>query len=344
MILVSKYKVTMKDIAQHTGYSINTVSQSLRGVYPSKETQEKVVAAANSLGYIGNSIASSMRLGETRTIAIIQSDISNPYFSRMIRQFVNYLSSENYTAIIYNTDNIFKSEKNAILSAIRHNVDGLLICPDDSYSEKTYQLLKSTKVPYVMYANDLPYDDVTSVRINEIKGGYLACRHLIKRGCQNIVMLTGNRSINAARLRLKGYEQALTEHGLPYCQENVITVPNLFATQSQDQEEWNTIFSCLSSSSEFDGIVAYSDQIALKTLQGLRDNGFDRIPIDQIPIVGFDNILETFPIPLPLASISYTEEQAMAVEASRLLIDKIREKKDFKPQKLILDVKLFEHN
>ncbi|WP_159448961.1 MULTISPECIES: LacI family DNA-binding transcriptional regulator [Oscillospiraceae] len=339
MNMNGKQRVTMKDIAQHTGYSINTVSQVLRGIYPSGPTCDKVLAAAKELGYIGNSIASSMRLGSTKTIAIIQSDISNPYFGRLIRNFVNILSERGYTATIYNTDNVLSHERAAVISAIRQNVDGILFGPDDIHSGESVEFLYNSRIPFVVFANDVSNPNISSVRIDEVKGGFLATRHLISQGCRNIVMATAPKGILSAQLRLEGYRQALEKSSLPYRNANILSVPSVFASQGGHRRAWKEVCAQLAQL-PFDGIVAFSDQVALKLLQGLREQGFERIAIDQIPIVGFDNILEAFPLPLPLSSIGCAGED-IAHASPRLLLEMIEKGEDFVPQKLVLDVKVY---
>ncbi|MEG1516312.1 MAG: LacI family DNA-binding transcriptional regulator, partial [Clostridia bacterium] len=135
-----KARVTLKDIAERMGLSINTVSRSLRGIYPTEEITQRVLDCAKDMGYIGNSIASSMRSGSTRTIAVILGDIANPHYARMVKVMANYLSKSSYTLIIYNTENSLDYEANAILSAIRRGVDGVLICPNE-FEEKNVEIL-----------------------------------------------------------------------------------------------------------------------------------------------------------------------------------------------------------
>lgn len=335
----NNHRVTMKDIAEKTGVSINTVSYALRGIRVAEETQAKILAAADELGYFGNSIASSMRLGVTQTVAIVQSDISNPYFSRMVRAFVNYFNMHEYTAHIYNTENDPKREQDAIISALRQNVAGLLICPEEHHFDEDYPMLQRSGTPFVVFTTDVNNPTISTVRIDEVKGGYIATEYLLQEGCRNIIMVSGPGNVMSARYRLEGYRQALNAYGLPFRTVNVIYSPSLFASVKSHNEEWNAIFSRLANNEEFDGIVAFSDQVALRVLQGLREHGFSRIPLDKIPIVGFDNIMENFPLPYPLSSVSYAEED-MAVVAPRLLLQMIHEGDEYIPQKIVLDVKV----
>ncbi|MFQ9800132.1 MAG: LacI family DNA-binding transcriptional regulator [Clostridia bacterium] len=79
--------VTLADIANKTGFSVNTVSHALHDKKDiSAKTKEQIQAVAKEMGYIRNSSASSLRSGKTKSIAIIVGDISNPHFSIMIKE------------------------------------------------------------------------------------------------------------------------------------------------------------------------------------------------------------------------------------------------------------------
>ena len=77
-------RVTLQDIARETGYSINTVSHALRNKDDiARETRERIQRVAQDMGYMGNQIASSLRSGRTRTLAVILGNMSNPFYGIM---------------------------------------------------------------------------------------------------------------------------------------------------------------------------------------------------------------------------------------------------------------------
>ena len=81
-------RVTLKDIAEKTGFTVNTVSQALRGSPKLREeTKAAIRAAAKELGYVHNALAGSLRSGSSRTIAIIVGDTSNLRFSIQLHAF-----------------------------------------------------------------------------------------------------------------------------------------------------------------------------------------------------------------------------------------------------------------
>jgi len=332
-------RITLKDIAQHTGYSVNTVSRALRGVYPSEESTKKIFAAAEELGYIGNSIASSMRLGETRTIAVILGDIANPHYARIVKTMANYLSKCAYTLTIYNTENSMEYEKNAIISSIRHGVDGVLICPIET-SERNVEILKKHHMPFVIFGRGDRDPSVTTVRLDDVRGGYIAAKHLIDLGCENIVFINGPEQLVTSQERLLGFMRAFSRVGKTVDPKNIVHLPSLNMLTGPNNRNWKNMIGKLLEEVPFDGIVAFSDQVALKALYVMRQLRDRQIPSPDIPVVGFDNIMESLPMPLKFSSVGYATED-IALAASDLLLRMLR--CETAPKQLVMNVRLYNY-
>ena len=96
-------RVTLKDIAEKTGFTVNTVSQALRGSPKLREeTKAAIRAAAKELGYVHNALAGSLRSGSSRTIAIIVGDTSNLRFSIQLHAFELAFRTLGYQVIVMN--------------------------------------------------------------------------------------------------------------------------------------------------------------------------------------------------------------------------------------------------
>ena len=338
---IQKNRVTLKDIAEETELSINTVSRVLRGMYATPGVTQRVFDAAERLGYIGNSAASSMRSGTTRTIAIIMEDISNPHYSRLLKIMSNFLGRQGYTSIIFNTENSLEYEKNALLSALRRGVDGILICPDDS-DPANVNFLKEQTVPFVVFNRGDRDPGVSTVKLDNVKGGRLAARHLLCKGCRGIIFVNGPQDSNSGRERMEGIRQAFETEGIAFDESRTLYAPGLFGSMTRDESGWAEIAGTIMADPLFDGLIAFSDQVALKVLHDLRALGFSRIPIDKLPVVGFDNTMDTFPLPLPISSVGFACED-IGIEAPKLLLEMIEGGERF-PKKIVLDVKLCERD
>lgn len=323
-------KVLLKDIARNTGFSINTVSRALSDKPDiSDETKGLIRETANEMGYIVNSTASALRSGVSNIISIIIGDISNPHFSLMVKQIETYVKQMGYVLFIINTDEDEQKERDAINAALSKNVDGIIICPSPN-GEENIRYLNNTHTPFVLIGRHLESIDSDYVVCDDVKGGYLATKHLLDLGHKNVLFFNGPLTVSSARERLMGYKKALEESGIGYSKERVVELP-LTMDHSTDE-----IRRRLSKSKGCTGIVAFSDMIAWKIISVLREMQID-VPKD-ISVVGFDNIQSEYVFPERLTSVS-TSNVTMAQKAAEMVTLKIKGSEDG-PTSIVLDTSL----
>lgn len=181
--------VTLKDIAAKTGYSVNTVSRALRDKDDiAVETREMIQRTAREMGHVSNTLAASLRLGYTNTMAVILGDISNPHFSIMMKEIEGYAWKAGYTSILFNTNENEELELAAIQSALNKNVDGIIICPAQKTPDNLIYL-KESGVPFVLIGRrDEAYSYVVC---NDELGGFQATKELLAAGHRDILLLHG---------------------------------------------------------------------------------------------------------------------------------------------------------
>lgn len=231
--------VTLKDIAQATGFSANTVSRALADKPDiSEETKKVIREKASEMGYIANALASFLRSGVSRNIAIIVGDISNPHFSVMVKEMQTLLQRKGYNSIIFNTDEKAAMERQAITTSLSQNVDGIILCPAPG-GEENIRFLQMHDKPFVMIGRHFSGQDASYVVCDDVNGGYAATRYLLERGHRNILFLNGPGGISSSAERLKGYRKALEEAGIAWRSELVHTVP---LTSGKGTEKMREIF------------------------------------------------------------------------------------------------------
>src|SRR5690554_2646292 len=163
-------RVTLKTIAEATGYSINTVSRALKNKKDiSKESRRYIQETAQSLGYVTNAVASALRSGKTGTIAVILGDISNPHFSIMVKEIEEAAHEHGYNIIVINTNEDVERERAAILSAMSKQVDGVILCPTQK-SAKNLELMADT-IPFVVIGRRFTDIETDYVIIDDCKAG-----------------------------------------------------------------------------------------------------------------------------------------------------------------------------
>ncbi|MBO4940957.1 MAG: LacI family DNA-binding transcriptional regulator [Clostridia bacterium] len=303
--------ITLADIAAKTGFSINTVSHALHDKPDiSQKTKDYIIKTANEIGYIANSSASSLRSGKTKSIAIICGDISNPYFSIMIREMEITLKNYGYTSFIINTDENQKIEKNAIISAISRGTDGIVLCPVQENNENI-DFIKSKKMPYILIGRR--FDESSSyVVCDDENGGKLAAMHLFDEGIKKILFLNGPSYISSASERLSGIEIAFREADIPL--ENLCTEEISITTEQ-------TIEALLSKHSDCEAVICFSDLIAMQVCHCLKEAG-KNVPQD-ISVIGFDNIASNFYFSPMLSSVTSSKRKmaSFAIEALMKMIE-----------------------
>ena len=165
--------VTLKDIAQATGFSANTVSRALADKPDiSEETKKVIREKASEMGYIANALASFLRSGVSRNIAIIVGDISNPHFSVMVKEMQTLLQRKGYNSIIFNTDEKAAMERQAITTSLSQNVDGIILCPAPG-GEENIRFLQMHDKPFVMIGRHFSGQDASYVVCDDVNGARL---------------------------------------------------------------------------------------------------------------------------------------------------------------------------
>lgn len=332
-------KVTLRDIAVTTGFSVNTVSHALKGKSDiSLATRQLIRQSAKDLGYIADTVAGSLRSGVSCTIAVILGDMSNPHFGLWVREIETAAFQKGYSTLIINTDEDAGVERAGIKTAIGKRVDGIILCPTQD-NLNNLNLLKSTGIPFVLIGRRWEDPTLNYVVPDEVEGGSLATRYLLDQGCHNILMLNGPSHISSASERQTGFCQAHRDQGLT-CDQRYIRHVGIKSAQCQTVLE-----QVLDEKLPFDGVLAFSDMLALEAITVLQDS--HRFA-QRIPVVGFDDILDGLIMPVSLTSVT-SAEGSIAGHAVDILITLMKKSDDdcispdTSPIQKVLRVKLAEH-
>lgn len=320
-------RCTLQDIAERTGFTVNTVSRALKDKSDiSVATRETIKAIADEMGYVRNRAASSLRSGRTKTIGVIVGGMSNPYYGIMTDALQNVASSLGYSLLIFCSRDHADLEAQAVETALSYQVDGILLFPCAD-SSATIRRLRAVGMPYVLMARHLSAPEDDYVVCDDEEGGYLAARHLIEAGHKRLGFLSSFDVVYSSENRLHGFYRALESCGLP--KENGMVACCIDKEETLGQlERWIKI--------GVTGIFVFCDEEAWRAVSLLQAQGL-AIPRD-MAIVGFDNIQGILPIPAPLCSISYSIED-MAKSGIDLLRKRIH-RETLPPQQIVFTPKL----
>ncbi|MEN3203002.1 MAG: LacI family DNA-binding transcriptional regulator [Atribacterota bacterium] len=315
---------TIYDVAQRAGVSPATVSRALSGAKGvSEATRQKVLAAAKELHYSPNYIARSLKKRQTNTIALIISDITNPFFTTLARGVEDKASEHGFNTIFCNTDEDPKVEAAYVELMLRRQVDGLLIssCSDG----ESLRLLARKDVPVVLVDRRITHSRWDYVIGDSEYGAYALTRHLIEvHGKRRIAIISGPLVLSTSRERIEGYKRALREAG-------VVLSPEYIRVGAYKEEfGYQAMRELLAGSFSVEAVFAGNNVIAVGVIRAARELGV-RVPED-LALVTFDDfdlLSALFPFLTAAKQPAYTIG-AIAVEMllERIRGEKIRERRE----------------
>ena len=215
-------KVTIRDVAREAGVSVTLVSFVMNAkmgkngrldcpVNPN--TAARVLEVAKRLGYRRNNAAASLRSGRSRTIAVIVSDISMPFFADICRQIENIAYKEGYTVIFASSEENPQKLAHLVETMVGFNVEGLIIAPCLGCENALSRAL-SVQIPTVLIDRDFPGEGFGRVLVDNVDSGKMAANYLIHQGYGKIEMITYKMSPTSITEREHGYAKAMEEAGL----------------------------------------------------------------------------------------------------------------------------------
>lgn len=213
----SNLRPTMRDVAKLAGVSIKTVSRVVnKEPMVSDELTSRVQAAAAQLGYRPNFTASTLRRSEgtTRTIGLLLKDVSNPFSAALLRAIEDTCREREVVVISASIEEDAQRERQLSQALLSRQVDGLIVVPTPG--NQAYLAREVERGTPVVFVDRPPIGlDADTVATDNDRGAYEAVSHLIARGHSRIAFLGDRPDISTATERLRGYQQALFDAGLP---------------------------------------------------------------------------------------------------------------------------------
>lgn len=293
--------------------------------YIHKNTRERVEQAIVELGYVPNALARSLRFKQTKTLALVITDITNPFFTTLARGVEDAASEQGFSVIFCNTDESRDDEAEYLNVLVQKQVDGVLLVPAVSSSDAV-SFLKDRGVPFVALDRRIPDAQIDIVRCDSEGGAYQLTQHLLALGHRHIAALSGPQDVMTATDRVDGYRRAMTENGLA---DSVMILHGKFSVESG----FEMAKRALQQSPRPTAFFTANNFIAVGALRALRDAGL-RVPED-ISVVAFDDLPEVFIIE-PFLTVLRQPAYEIGMRATSLLLDRLTGKTTAPPQEIIL--------
>ncbi|HEY3312441.1 MAG TPA: LacI family DNA-binding transcriptional regulator [Anaerolineales bacterium] len=323
---------TIHDVARRAGVASITASRVINNSgYASQKTRELVLAAAREMGYIPNRLASSLRSRRTNVLALVLTDITNPFFTVAARGVEDAANQAGYTVIFCNTDEDQDKERKYVEILMQNRVDGVILVPSDSDSTSV-EFLQQNGVQVVVIDRHVSNKKVDQVRCDSVGGAYQLTRLLTSLGHKRIALLNGPENVSTAADRLLGYTQAIREAGSILPEQGLIFSGNF--TRASGYEMTQKV---LSMRVRPTALFAANNFIALGALQALQEARL-RVPED-MAVVAFDDLPESL-VTSPFLTAAAQPVYEMAARATEILIRRLAGENPAEFEELIFPTKL----
>lgn len=316
---MTKKNATIYDISKKLNVSVATVSRALNN-HPriSQATKELVLKTAKEMNYKQNNLAKALKSGETKNVGIIVPYINTNFFSSVIRGIEEELSTQGYHVIICQSHEDVLTEKKHLNTLLNAQVDGIFMSVSRTTvdTEHIQHILDTTNTPIIFFDRKKDIPGISTVTIDDYRGGYMATEHLINEGYKNICHFAGDLNLEIYQNRLNGYKQALADHHFQLKEENIIS------TGSSIEAGIEAIKKLWSKKTVPDAIFSASDFAALGACQELKKRKI-KIP-DEVAVIGFSNEPFTQFMELPMSSVDQTPVN-MGKMAGKVFLDNVKE-------------------
>lgn len=318
---------TIRDVARRAAVSTMTVSRVLnRTGYVHPATRERIEAAIAELGYVPNSLARSLRSKQTKTLALVLTDITNPFFTTLARGVEDVASDHGFNVIFCNTDESESKQEEYLTVLVQKQVDGVLLVPARSAPEPI-AFLQQHGITVVVVDRRAPGVDVDVIRGDSVGAACDLTRHLLDLGHHRIAMLSGPEDVSTAQDRVMGYQSAFRQVG-------ATPSPELFFMDAYTVAGGRRMAQrALALDPRPTALFAANNFIAIGAFHLLREQGL-RAPED-ISLVAFDDLPPTIMLE-PFLTVATQPANEMGRRATELLLGRLLGQNESAPQEIIL--------
>ncbi len=323
---------TIRDVAKRAGVASMTVSRVINDSgYVSDATRAKVEAAILELDYVPNMLGPSLRFNQTNTLALVLTDITNPFWTTVARGVEDAANEVAYSVILCNTDESLEKQTQYVEMLLKRRIDGILFVPADD-SPEAVELIRGQNVNVVVLDREIPgVEDLDIVRGDSLGGAYDLALHLVELGHKEIAILTGPQRISTSVERVAGFRRAMQEMGLDH------NLDNVYWGAFNQSSGFAIATEALASRPRPTALLAVNNFIAHGAIQAVHSAGLS-VPED-ISIVSFDDIPENIN-PTPFLTAAVQAAYDMGFQATKLLLARLADEGPQVSQNIILPTRI----
>lgn len=331
--MVEFKRVTSQDVAERAGVSRTTVSLVLnmaKGVQIAEETRQRVLRAAEELGYVPDAAGQALVKRRSRTVGLVLTRAphhiaSDAFLSQILENLTNSMRDHGLRLILDIVEGV--DDKDSYLNLVRsRGIDGILFS-GPRFDDEALRALHEEGFPTVLMGQ-LPGTEFNWVDIDNRAAAKQAADYLISLGHRRVAFITNaSPSYAAAAQRLQGYQDSLEQAGLDY-QERWVRYGDFDLQSGYEQ-----MSDLLDGSPQLHAVFIASDVVAFGALAAIRERGL-RVPED-IAVVGFDDVPMARFVDPPLTTVHLPADE-LALHSNNMLM-KLIDGETLKENQVLLD-------
>ena len=277
---IKKPGVTSSEVARRAGVSQSAVSRTFTpGASISPKTREKVMAAAQELGYRPNAIARSLITNRSRIIAVVMAYLENLFYPDVLEELGRLLVKENYRLLLF-TGHMDRDSDPVFDQLMQYRVDGIILA-STTLSSHLSEECAAAGIPVVLFNRTTERDAVSSVTTRNREGGRRIAEFLVAGGHKRFAYIAGVESSSTNRDRFAGYSEALAEAGYT---DIAVGIGNYDRATAEAAAR-----DLLSRPDRPDALFVANDHMAVAVMDVARYEFGLKIPED-LSIVGYDDV------------------------------------------------------
>ncbi len=274
--------MNIAEIARRANVSTATVSRTINQSGPVRPaTARKVWRVVAELNYYPNSHARALVSGRSRLLGLIVSDITNPFFSELIRSFESRAAQQQYDLLITSTDYETNRMTATLRRMLERKVDGVAVMTSEMDLGLISELSRRGVAIVFMDVGQMG-PRMSHVSIDYGNGIHQAVNHVVGLGHKHVAFISGPLGLHSARTRRQAFVEAMRLHGIVPDRRMIREGTH---TAEGGKREMSAL---LRLSKRPTAVVTSNDWTAIGALHAIQSEGL-RVP-EQISLVGFDDI------------------------------------------------------
>ena len=266
-------KPTIRDVAKKANVSVSTVSRVInKKGYVHEETKVLVEQTIQELGFIPNQLARSLTSHSSKIVGVIVPHIGPSFYGELLEGIESQAATNGYKIMFCHTQDDPERELEYLKFFEQYNIEGLIVASNFTNKDRLLEL----KIPTVTVDHILD-ETIPSITSDNIKGGELAAQRLVKAGSKHILIFRGPSFLLTTMERTIGVFNILRSH-------------NIFANMYDFDlinPDTKMIEDVIRNNPKVDGIIAFTDTLALSTLHILHK--LSKTVPEDVSLIGYDD-------------------------------------------------------